>query len=278
MELPDKPTFVVTGGAYGVTASCVMTLAQSVKARWVILGRSLIPKDDYLEYPVEKEALKMFLIKKFASSKNPAEIQRMTDRIMKERAIIQNLRFLERHAHEVIYHAIDIRDEKALDLVMPDKIHGIIHGAGIIEDRKFSQKTEDQFHRVFSTKVEGAMNLLRHVNPDDLIFIALFSSISGRFGNIGQVDYSAANEVLNKMASQIKTRCPNTRVVAINWGPWDSGMVSESLRRMYEQRGIGLIPELTGSLFFVEECLKKETATEVVITSSLDVIAKKELE
>ena len=53
---------------------------------------------------------------------------------------------------------------------------------------------------MFDTKVRSACLLSRKLKLDELSFLVFFSSISGRFGNRGQCDYAAANEVLNKLA------------------------------------------------------------------------------
>jgi len=55
-------------------------------------------------------------------------------------------------------------------------------------------------------------------------------------------------------------------VVAMNWGPWDGGLISEALRKAYVQRGIDLISKLAGSKAFVAELNRRETnAPEVVL-------------
>ena len=61
---------------------------------------------------------------------------------------------------------------------------------------------------ILETKLDGALNLIRLVRPDLLKFTVLFSSIAGRFGNVGQSDYAAANEILNKLAHWLDRRWP----------------------------------------------------------------------
>ena len=58
--------------------------------------------------------------------------------------------------------------------------------------------------------------------------LALFSSAAGFFGNAGQSDYAAANEVLNQYALQFSQKHPKCNVVSFNWGPWEGGMVDET--------------------------------------------------
>ena len=95
-------------------------------------------------------------------------------------------------------------------------------------------------------------------------------SVSGRFGNVGQVDYSTANEVLNKLADQL-ARCWPARVVCINWGPWDGGMVSPELRTLYEAKAIELIPVAEGVRALQNELrLPDHRNAEVVISCSVE--------
>jgi hypothetical protein len=64
------------------------------------------------------------------------------------------------------------------------------------------------------------------------------------------------------------------RVVAINWGPWDAGMISDELRRLYAARGISLIPLAEGARMFVDELKRrKDSQPEVLISCSLRAIA-----
>jgi NAD(P)-dependent dehydrogenase (short-subunit alcohol dehydrogenase family) len=79
-----------------------------------------------------------------------------------------------------------------------------------------------------------------------------FASVAGRFGNRGQADYAAANEVLSKLARYLDQRWPG-RVVSIAWGPWSSiGMVSE-LEDHLGRRGLQMIPPDVGPRFLEEE-------------------------
>ena len=48
----------------------------------------------------------------------------------------------------------------------------------------------------------------------------VFSSVAGRFGNAGQTDYSAANNLLCAMSSALRRARPETRAIAIDWTAW----------------------------------------------------------
>ena len=52
--------------------------------------------------------------------------------------------------------------------------------------------------------------------------------------------------MLNKHAQREAIRRPGCRVVSVNWGPWDGGMVTPSLRPLFASEGVGLIPPADG--------------------------------
>ena len=134
------------------------------------------------------------------------------------------------------------------------RIDAVLHGAGIIEDRQIEEKSMSSFDRVFDTKVDSAFILGQHLRPAGLRWVVFFSSVAGRFGNQGQVDYAAANEVLNRMACQFDDQWPATRVVSINWGPWrGAGMATHGIQRQFVAKGITPVEAADGCRFFVDE-------------------------
>ena len=117
-------------------------------------------------------------------------------------------------------------------------VTGIIHAAGVLADRLIEDKTVEQFDSVYSTKVNGLNSLLSATRDDALKLMVLFSSTTARLGTKGQVDYAAANEILNKIAqseNQIRKDC---KVLSVNWGPWDGGMVTPALKKLFAEEGV----------------------------------------
>ena len=166
---------------------------------------------------------------------------------------------LRQRGAEVHYQQIDVRDPQAFEAFIDGiyssfgRLDGVIHGAGVIEDKLIQDKAPDSFDRVFDTKVDSAFILSRKLRPQELKFLVFFSSVSGRFGNRGQGDYAAANEVLNKLAVCLDNSWPG-RIVAINWGPWDTeGMVSAEVRKQFAERGVELIAPTVGLRYLEEE-------------------------
>ncbi|WP_279384587.1 SDR family NAD(P)-dependent oxidoreductase [Geotalea toluenoxydans] len=177
---------------------------------------------------------------------------------------------MEAAGGKAAYHSVDIRDAGQVRNLLAGirqkhgQIRGLVHGAGVLADRLIVDKSIDQFAMVYGTKVDGLHSLLSATAEDELRFIALFSSTTGRFGRIGQVDYAVANEVLNKLAQAEMRKRPGCRVVSINWGPWDGGMVTPSLKKVFAGEGIGLIGLAAGGDFLVREIAATGSPVEVV--------------
>ena len=154
-------------------------------------------------------------------------------------------------------------------------ITGLIHGAGVLADRRIEKKTEAQFENVVSTKLDGAVNFLNALAANPLKCLVFFSSTTARFGRIGQVDYAMANETLNKLAQREARRRPDCRVVALNWGPWAGGMVTPALEKLFALENIRLIPLQDGAAQLVNE-LSSSEAVEVLILGKGSVLPQPE--
>ena len=279
--LADGDVVLVTGGARGVTAEAALALAESAKPTLILLGRSdaPTPEPDYLAGVEGEAAIKQALLDHaLADSKHPtpAELQAAYHRHSANREIATNLTRIQNAGAQVSYRSVDVRDAQAVRSLCDEirqqlgPIRGLIHAAGVIEDRLIDDKTPEQFDAVFDTKVAGLRTLLEAVESDDLKCLVLFSSVSGRFGRQGQVDYAMANEVLNKAAQRQAALRPACRVVSINWGPWESGMISPALAREFTRQGVELIPLQAGARCLVDELRSGNDAAEVIIGGTPD--------
>jgi NAD(P)-dependent dehydrogenase (short-subunit alcohol dehydrogenase family) len=189
---------------------------------------------------------------------------------MAQREMQATLAALRSAGVQVEYLACDVRDRQGLQAGLAEvqsrlgPVTALIHGAGVLADRKIEDKTDAQFLSVFSTKIDSLL-LLNELLPE-LKTILLFSSVTARFGRPGQVDYCMANEVLNKFAQLESRRRPRCNVVAMGWGPWAGGMVTPALAREFERIGVGLIPLEAGAQAVVEElCHQGSGQAEVLL-------------
>ncbi len=252
---------LITGGARGVTAACAIALAQASQATLVLLGRSPAPtaEPDWLANLTDEAAIKQAILSHASHKMTPKEVKQEYQNIARNREIQQTLDRITAAGARGLYRSVDVRDAVALRAVVEDiqqevgAITGLIHGAGVLADKKIEDKTRDQFETVYRTKVDGLRNLLTILENTPLQTLVLFSSTTARLGRRGQIDYAAANEVLNKVAQQQARRRPDCRVVAVNWGPWAGGMVTPALEKVFAGEGIGLIPLPNGAEYLLHE-------------------------
>ena len=282
---PANPLFLVTGGAYGIVAEVMRPLAAKYRPRLVITGRTpfTASEDETTRLIADSQRLRQFFIDKTGpdgSTVTPMQIEKQVQDVIRSRAVRRNLAAFQALGATVEYVQLDVRDRNRFAVLIDElysrhgNIDGVIHGAGLIEDKLIQDKPLDSFSRVLDTKVVPALVLAEKLRPQSLGFLVFFSSIVARWGNAGQSDYCAANEILNKLAWQLGRQWP-TRVTSINWGPWETGMISPELRRLYESRGIKLIAPEEGADWFLRELQASSSlGGETIITRSLDQIQR----
>lgn len=270
--LHPGPDWVIlaTGGARGITAECLRTLAP-FGPRLVLVGRSpLPPPEEAATQGLPPEALRRHFLEvaRAAGDKpRPAAIEARIARLMADRDILANVADLAALGATVDYRIADVADEAALPALLDDlyarhgRIDMVLHGAGLIEDKLLSDKPLESYDRVFAAKADSAFLLARHLRPESLKALCFFTSVAGRYGNRGQTDYAAANETLNRLAWDLSRKWPGTRVKAINWGPWGktstgAGMVTEPVRAQFLARGIGMVEAGPGREMFAAEMLR----------------------
>ena len=255
---------LVSGGARGITAQCVVKLAQHQPGNFILLGRSSIDETmpDWAENcPTDAELKRLIMIHLSENGEKPKPqiVDKQFKKIRSQQEVEATLLRIRQTGSTVEYVDVDVtnlammKDRLAEPIQRLGKITGVIHGAGSLADRRIEKKTEKDYETVISPKIDGLKNLLAIAPVKNLDFLVLFSSIVGVFGNIGQADYAIANEVLNKAAFQLKRENPNCRVLSINWGPWDSGMVTPELKRAFAERNMYLIPSDVGAELMVNE-------------------------
>jgi NAD(P)-dependent dehydrogenase (short-subunit alcohol dehydrogenase family) len=277
LNLDSSMVILITGGARGITAEVALDLAQRYQPTLILAGLSPPPPEREAEEfsgLSQPQELKTALIAAMQGQKRSVkltEVEAAYRQLLKEREIRNNLAAMEATGAAVSYVQVDVRNPRAFSNLIEEiyetygRLDGVIHGAGIIADKLIKDKSLETFKRVLGTKTESAFILSRSLRPETLKFLVMFSSVAGRFGNPGQCDYTAANEVINKLAVYLDRRWPG-KVVAINWGPWDqSGMVSPELKKKFAQRQVQLIASKAGCQSFHLEILKGQKGEAEVV-------------
>ncbi|MEV6559363.1 SDR family NAD(P)-dependent oxidoreductase [Nocardia sp. NPDC051756] len=199
--LSERGVYLITGGLGGVGLAMAHRLAEHVRARLVLVGRTGLPDestwDDLLADPG-----------------TPAELAR---RILEVRALVGA-------GAEVLVLPADVSDRADMRKVVDEtlarfgRIDGVLHAAGRPGQGLMQFKTDEQIAEVFAAKVAGTDVLRDVLTGIDLDFLLLFSSIAALTGGgPGQIDYCAANAYLDAVAH---ASADPYRVISINWGDW----------------------------------------------------------
>lgn len=282
LEIDSDSVIMITGGARGITAAIASAWGRKFQSRLILLGRSPLPHDrengstSGITGKAELKKAIMAEITTAGGKATPAEVERRYRKLMTEREMRENIAAIRATGAKVDYYSIDVRNHEQLSAVCDEiytkygKIDGLIHGAGIIDDKLVKDKTPESFNRVFSTKVDSSFAFAEILKPESLKFAAFFASIASRYGNQGQSDYAAANEVLCKLATDLDKQW-DARVFAVAWGPWSEiGMVAD-LEKHLTARGISLIDRETGCRMFIDEVLYgKKGDSEVIIAGGAE--------
>ncbi len=265
---------VVTGGARGIAAEAAVALARAYRPRLLLLGRTSLASEAepaWLASALDEAAVRGAIVKN-TPGVTPAKANDQAKLVLARREIAAALHRIREAGGEAVYEAVDVRDREVVRAAVGrartrfGPVRGLIHAAGVLADRRIEDQTDDQFAQVYDTKVDGLLAVFESLDPAELRAIAAFSSSTARFGRTGQVAYAAANETLNKWCQLQARRLPDCRVVSFNWGPWEGGMVTPSLRTVFEREGLGLIPMAEGSTLVARELQEsRENPVEIVV-------------
>ena len=231
---PDADAvFLVSGGAKGITAKCVIAAARRYHSAFVLVGRSVYSEDEpeptWSAGVTDDKALKQRAMAHLAESgerPTPKQIRRMVKAVRSRREIGETLAAIEQAGGRAVYVSADVTDGAALQAGVEAALHplgasqitGLIHGAGAIADKPIQQKSAGDFELVYGVKIDGLKNLLSCAPPETLTHVVLFSSVAGFYGNAAQTDYALANEILNKIAHQLRREHPACHVSAPSIG------------------------------------------------------------
>jgi NAD(P)-dependent dehydrogenase (short-subunit alcohol dehydrogenase family) len=259
---------LATGGARGITAETLRELARPGNTL-VLVGRSpLAGEPGELAALAGEAALREHFVAQVRAGKakwNPREIGKRVAAVLAQREMRANLDDLRERGASVEYVAADVTDEDSIRALVAEvtqrhgPISGVVHGAGVIEDKLLAEKSSDSWSRVVETKVIGLLLLQKYVDSRALKFFTVFSSVAGRYGNSGQSDYACANELMNRLCVALQARWgDNVAVSALCWGPWGAtrfgaGMVTADTEAKFARRGVKLVSAELGRALFRDE-------------------------
>jgi acyl carrier protein len=271
--LQSDDTWIVSGGGSGVTAASVIGVAcnsLNAGAHFALLGRSTLLEETetWVEWSdsrlnEQKNALREELMAASESGKvTMVEWNTAWQKYSRSRDVYITIKTIQETGNDASYHSVDVMDTdglKQLGASLGRPITGIIHGAGLEDSKLVASKEYSVFDKVIRVKIDGWQSLLAAVEASkgELRFASCFTSVSGRFGNNGQTDYSAANSVLDAEMARL-TASGSCRAVAIAWTGWrDVGMATRgSFQAVFDAAGIDTISVEKGVEIFVGEALQ----------------------
>jgi NADP-dependent 3-hydroxy acid dehydrogenase YdfG/acyl carrier protein len=229
-RLRKQGVYLITGGLGGIGLVLAEHLAETLRAKLVLIARTPFPPRENWDFWITTHA------EQDATSRKLRKIQ-----------------LLEQLGAECLILTADVSDKVQMRSAITEAhrrfgtIHGVIHAAGVAGGGMTQVKTPDAAGRVLAPKLQGTANLASLLKDVPLDLFVLCSSITAIRGAVGQVDYCAANRYLDAFARS--RRMPNC--ISINWDAWQEvGMAVDANipadlreRRRRELEGTGIRPK-----------------------------------
>lgn len=139
--------------------------------------------------------------------------------------------------------ACDLTQPQALDKALHglERMSGIFHLAGVLDDGALSNLDDVRLHRVLAPKLALA-DLLKYSRGWGCDWVIGYSSTSALLGAMGQGNYAAANAWIDQLADWPR-ECSRTRVVSLAWGTWgDMGMAAGNRKVLQRAHAVGETP------------------------------------
>lgn len=260
MTLNAESVFLVTGAAGGITSEIISDLALNSQGIFYLLDLVEMPAANDMDVQLlrqDRKELKQNLIAQARDAgerPTPAAIEKQIAAVERKEAALRAVESVEAAGGTAQYVALNLLDARAVGAVVDEirqrhgRIDVLIHAAGLLIDRTLPNKEAQQFNLVYDVKADGFFNMLKAAAGMPLGAAVVFSSVAGRFGNNGQSDYSAANDLLCKVSSSLRRWRPDTRAIAIDWTAWgEIGMAARgSVPTVMAALGIDMLPPASG--------------------------------
>jgi malonyl CoA-acyl carrier protein transacylase len=289
LSFDQNSVIVVSGGTAGVISPVLVDLAKRFGGKYYLLARSELPNQNSQELNLlaqDRGELRKHLMAKLKESHEkatPAMAEKEIARLERSAATWQTLRELQQLGAEAHYLVCDVTNPVSVDAAIQKialeqgRIDVLIHAAGIEISRRIESKSNEEFLQTIAVKADGLLNLYQSFKNLGCLPQAIvgFSSVAGRFGNAGQTDYSAANDLLAKSLNAIQILHPEIRTLTLDWSAWaEVGMASRgSIPRIMKMAGIDMLaPQEAAPQVFKE--LNAGSNGEVILAGSLGVLTQ----
>ena len=263
-------TFVITGAAGSIVSAITCDLAKGGGDFWLV-DRFPEPDLDDPDLSLAREELKKALIDRALArgeKPTPAAIDKELARIERLTAGAQAIKAIRAAGGTAHWAQVDLCDAAAVEkaLAQVPRADVLLHCAGLEVSRFLQDKSDEEFARVFDVKADGFFHVLHALRGRPLGTVVTFGSIAGRFGNAGQTDYSAANDLLAHCTAKLGG-------LHFDWTAWARiGMASRgSIPKMMDAAGIAMLPPEEGIAALRRE-LEAGTRGEVIVAGALGLL------
>jgi len=286
MQLRKDTVFLITGAAGSIVSAITADLAQASGGIFHLLDLTAKPDPsdrDLQRFSSDPDGLKRDIfarLKAGGERATPAMVDKELAKLERSHAALAAIRAVEAAGGTAHYYSVNLLDAGAMSEVMKlieetsGRIDVLLHAAGLEISHLLPDKSPGEFDLVFDVKSDGWFNLVSNLGEMPLGAAVVFSSIAGRFGNAGQTDYSAANDLLCKGIAGLRNSHPQTRGIAIDWTAWGGiGMAARgSIPTILKQAGIDMLPPQAGIPIVRRELGDAGSRGEILIAQSLGVM------
>ncbi len=286
IDLGPESVFVVTGAAGSITSAITADLAGASQGTFHLLDLTPEPDRDDLDiaaFSTDREGLKRTIFERLKAAGDkatPAIVERHLADIERRHAALSTMQSIEAAGGTAVYHSVDLRDGDAVGAAMArvredhDRVDVLLHAGGLEISRLLPDKERTEFDLVFDVKADGWFNLLHGLGDLPIRSTVAFSSVAGRFGNNGQTDYSAANDLLCKFTSHFRSGGEETLGLVIDWTAWgDIGMATRgSIPTVMKAAGIDMLPAAAGIPIVRRELTHRRAGGEMVVGKRLGLL------
>jgi NAD(P)-dependent dehydrogenase (short-subunit alcohol dehydrogenase family)/acyl-CoA thioesterase FadM len=211
---PVERVLLVTGGAKGITAECVLALscAESTpisgRSRFALVGTS--PGDD-------------------------PQVQRSLERFAAA-------------GHEARYYPCDLCDAEAVRALAVQvraelgPVTDLIHGAAINRPRRLDRTTSEEALAEVGPKLLGAWHLLDALADHPLCRLVALTSIIGVTGMAGNAWYGFANEALDLVVRRFGAEHGKAQALSVAFSVWGETGMGARLGKVEHLARLGIVP------------------------------------
>ncbi|MBT3218976.1 MAG: SDR family NAD(P)-dependent oxidoreductase [Proteobacteria bacterium] len=262
----SDPVVLITGGGSGVCARIALHLSHRGYKKMALVGRGPVADDD-LDLEADKKRIRNALVA-MGARVTDEEVEKRLAPLRKAFEVRQTIKRLEATGATVHYFRFDLanpNDTRQL-LKQVKRVFGalniVVHGVGEDKPQALSDKSEQDFLKVFAGKAHGGRVLLENIGPD--AFFVSMGSHAGRLGSTNQTDYAAANEAMARMC------LVRPRSLHVDWTVWDEvgKNFRSGLHRVMSQQGLELLPANGGAALLVD-MIASEVTGEVLVSGHL---------